>query len=116
MRFAADENIKGGIFKGLQENFPDLDIVRVQDTPLLGIDDPQVLAWAAEESRIILTHDVQTFVGYAYARIKEGLPMVGVILIPMNLSVGEALEDLIFLIDAGTPSDFDQQVIFLPLK
>ncbi len=32
---------------------PDLDLVRVQDVGLSGVDDPAVLAWAAENNRIV---------------------------------------------------------------
>ncbi len=39
---------------------PDLDIKRVQDTGLAGVDDPNVLSWAADEGRIIVTHDRRT--------------------------------------------------------
>ena len=55
MRFLADENLDNNILRGSQ-----LDIVRVQDVGLLGKDDPTVLAWAAQEEKILLTHDVAT--------------------------------------------------------
>jgi predicted nuclease of predicted toxin-antitoxin system len=38
---------------------PDIDIGRAQDVGLGGKTDPEVLAWAAAESRVILTHDVR---------------------------------------------------------
>lgn len=79
MRFAADENFDGKILKKLRLLFPDLDVVRVQDTEMYQQPDPAVLEWAAQENRIILTHDVQTLVGDAYARVEQGLPMAGVI-------------------------------------
>jgi predicted nuclease of predicted toxin-antitoxin system len=59
MRFAADENFNGTILDALRERLPDMDIIRVQDTDLFGMPDPSVLAWAAEEEHIVLTHDVQ---------------------------------------------------------
>jgi predicted nuclease of predicted toxin-antitoxin system len=46
---------------------------------LSGKDDPTVLAWAASENRILLTHDVATITRFAYDRIVRGLPMPGVI-------------------------------------
>ena len=36
---------------------PTLDIVRVQDVGLRTASDPDILAWAASEGRILLTHD-----------------------------------------------------------
>lgn len=115
MRFAADENFDGNLFKALRKRFPDLDIVRVQDTELYQAPDPVVLEWAAKEKRIVLTHDVQTLVGDAYARVEQGLPMPGVILIPTTLAIGEALSDLEIAVGAGEPDDFADRVTFIPM-
>ncbi len=115
MRIAADENLDGKIFKALRKRFPELDLVRVQDTELYQASDPAVLEWAAQENRIVLTHDVQTLVGDAYARVEQGLPMPGIILIPTTMPIGEALNDLEIAIGAGEPDDFVDRVTFIPL-
>jgi hypothetical protein len=60
MRFAADENFDGRILNGLCARMPDLDIVHVQDTEMYQSPDDKLLAWLAEEGRILLTHDVRT--------------------------------------------------------
>ncbi len=60
-RFLADENFNNQIVRGILRQSPDIDIVRVQDADLSGADDPTVLAWASQEGRIVLTHDVATF-------------------------------------------------------
>ena len=57
---------------------PDLDVVRVQDAGLAGKSDEDVIAWAASEGRILITHDVTTVRQTAYDRIAAGLPMPGV--------------------------------------
>nr|WP_019498087.1 DUF5615 family PIN-like protein [Pseudanabaena sp. PCC 6802] len=69
MKFLADENFDNTIVRGLLRRKPDIDIVRVQDVGLSGKDDPTVLAWAAQENRILLTHDVATITHYAYERL-----------------------------------------------
>ena len=43
----------GDIVRGLLLRQSDLDIVRVQDVGLAGADDRDVLAWAAENDRIV---------------------------------------------------------------
>ncbi len=58
MKFLADENFDNTIIRGLLRRQADIDIVRVQDVGLSGKDDPAVLEWAAQELRILLTHDV----------------------------------------------------------
>ncbi|NEO15598.1 MULTISPECIES: DUF5615 family PIN-like protein [unclassified Moorena] len=54
-RFLADENFNNQIVRGVLRQSPDIDIVRVQDVDLSGADDPTVLAWAAQEGRMVLT-------------------------------------------------------------
>ncbi len=115
MRFAADENFNGRILERLGQRFEELDVIRIQDTDFYGAPDPTVLEWAAQEGRIILTHDVQTLVNDAYKRIKQALPMPGVILVPNTLTIGLALNDLEIAIGAGQPEDFEDRVTFIPL-
>jgi predicted nuclease of predicted toxin-antitoxin system len=57
-RFLADENFNNQIVRGILRQSPNIDIMRIQDVDLSGADDPTVLAWAAQEGRIVLTHDV----------------------------------------------------------
>ena len=57
LRLLADENFHGDIVRGLLLRKPDIDIVRLQDIGLDGAEDPEILGWAAENNRIILTHD-----------------------------------------------------------
>ena len=60
IRFLLDENFNGKIVRGLRARRPDVDMIRVQDTDLLGADDAAVLEWAAREGRVLLTHDLDT--------------------------------------------------------
>jgi len=84
LRLLADENFDNTIVRGLLRRRPSIDIVRVQDVSLSGMDEPTVLAWAAEEHRILLTHDVATITRFAYDRVVQGLPMPGVIGVSTN--------------------------------
>lgn len=45
LRLLSDENFNGDIVRGLLLRCPKLDLVRVQDSGLDGVDDPAVL-WA----------------------------------------------------------------------
>ena len=66
LALACDENFNNDILRGLLRRRPDLNIVRIQDVGLRGADDLTVLEWAANEGRILLTHDVSTITSYAY--------------------------------------------------
>lgn len=115
MRFLADENVDNRILAGLRRRQPAADLVRVQDVGLIGAEDPEVLAWAAEEGRILLTHDAATVPDYAHERIRAGMAMPGVIELPLQMPIGQAIEEILLVIEAGRPEDWDKQVIYLPL-
>lgn len=116
MRFLADENLDNDILHGVQHQNPDFDVIRAQDTEVYGADDPTVLAWAAKEQRILLTHDVNTMVGYAYDRIRAGLPMPGVIEIGDQVPVGRAVAELLLIDGASDASEWENKVTYLPLR
>ena len=69
MRWVADENFNNDIVRGLLRRRPDIDLVRIQDVGLSGVDDPTVLEWAANEGRVLLSHDASTITRYAYERL-----------------------------------------------
>lgn len=115
MRLAADENFNGHILSGLRRILADLDTVTAQGGGLGSAIDPRVLDWAAAEERVLLTHDERTMPGFAYQRVAEGKLMPGVVVVPNRMSIGEAIEELLLVIQVGTPEELRDRVIRLPL-
>ena len=116
LRFVADENLNGAIIRGLFRRKPDLNLVRVQDAGLRGADDSAVLGWAANENRILLTHDVTTITFYAYERVHSGLKMPGVFEIGRYVPVATAIEDILLLAVCSLDGEWEGQVRYLPLR
>ena len=114
-KLLADENLNGDVLRGLLLRDPGLDIVRVQDVGLYSEEDPEVLAWAAGEERIILTHDGATMPDHAYARVDAGEKMPGVFVISERLSVGQAIKEVLLTIECSEPSEWTDRVVRLPL-
>lgn len=115
LRFLADHNFNDHILTGVLARDTSIDVVRTRDASLSQTPDEQLLEWAAAAGRIILTHDKNTLVGFAYDRVAAGLPMPGVILVHPWLSVKRAIDDVLYLAQAGTAADFDGQVLHVPL-
>jgi hypothetical protein len=116
LRLLADENFNNNIVRGLLRRQPDLGIVRVQDAGLSGADDPTILAWAAHEKRLLLTHDVSTITHYAYERVNAGQPMPGVFEVSRAVPVGTAIDDLLLLAQCSLDDEWEGQVRYLPLR
>ncbi len=114
LKWLADENFDNTIVRGLLRRKSSIDIVRVQDVGLSSEDDPTVLAWAATESRILLTHDVATITRFAYERISQGLPMPGVIEIGTDTRIGQVIEDILLIDDCSLEGELENQIYYLP--
>ena len=69
-RFLVDEDFNNDLVRGLLRRSPGTDLARVQDVGLRGATDDTVLARAASEGRVILTHDVATLLARAYERVR----------------------------------------------
>jgi predicted nuclease of predicted toxin-antitoxin system len=115
LRYLTDEDFRGRIQRALRRRLPGLDIVRVQDVGLEGADDLIILAWAAQEGRVLLTHDARTMEAAAYARVGQGLPMPGVIIVRQSLPLAQAIEDLITLAECSIEGEWESRVLHLPL-
>ena len=115
MRWLSDENLNADILRGLLLRRPYLDLVRVQDVGLRGSDDPTVLAWAAANDRIMLTHDRATMPDFAYNRIMIGQSMPGVFVINDRTSLRQVIQELILIEDCSEQSEWSGLVIYLPL-
>jgi predicted nuclease of predicted toxin-antitoxin system len=118
MRLLLDENFNNNVLRGLLQQRPELDVLRAQDVPeIAGKDDPTLLEWAAEQERVLLTHDVRTITRFAYERIREGKRMPGVIEVKLlGIQIGIVVEDILIVVEANVPDELENRIIYLPFK
>lgn len=116
IRLAADENFNNDIVRGVRRRSPATDIVRVQDAGLLSADDETILEWAAEQGRVLLTHDVSTMTRHAHDRVREGKPMPGVFEVGRHVPISVALEEIVLLTECSDEGEWEGQVRYLPLR
>lgn len=116
LKLAADEDFNHRIVRGLRRRQPELAIVRIQEAGLSGKPDPEVLEWAANEGRLLLTHDASTMTNHAYSRVKKGQLMPGIIEVAQVIAIGSAIDDILLLVNCSLEGEWEGQVIYLPLK
>ena len=113
---AIDENFNNDVVRGLLRRRPGLDLLRVLDAGLARADDPTVLAWAAAQGRVLISHDVSTITKHAYDRVTAGQPMPGVFEVPRRVPLAQAIEDLLIIAECSEPGEWEGQVRYLPLR
>ena len=115
IKLLTDENFDGDIVRGLLRRMPNLDVVRVQDVGLAETPDPNILAWAAAEQRILLTHDRDTVPGFAYDRVHGGEPMPGVFLVSNDMPIGQAIDELLIAVHCLSADECKNLVRYFPM-
>jgi hypothetical protein len=114
LRLLSDEDVHDDIIRGLRRREPTLDIVRAVDVGLVHTPDPIVLAWAASEERILITGDLNTMVGFAWARVRSGEAMPGLLAVLENIGAGRVIDDILLVAQCAAPEEIRDQVLFVP--
>ena len=112
--FQADADFNQKIVLGLRRREP---VVDFQDAPaggVIGVLDPDVLHKAADLGRILISHDRKTMPAH-FARFLDGRSSPGLIIVPQDLDIGLAIEDLLVIWAASDAEEWEDKVGFLPL-
>lgn len=115
VRLLADENFNGDAFEGIRARQPTIDLIRVQDVGLAHAPDHAILAWAAANDRILMTHDKETIPRFAYERLVAGEPMPGVF-VADGMTVREIIDEVVLIDAASEQGEWANRVWYLPLR
>jgi hypothetical protein len=117
LRLASDADVHGGIIRGLRRRLPQIDLVRSNDVLPEGTSDPEVLAWAAADDRVLITNDRNTIVRFAYQRVVVGEQVPGVIVTTNEQSIGSAIDDIVLIAEYMSAEEIrDAIVVYLPFR
>ncbi|HEX8494618.1 MAG TPA: DUF5615 family PIN-like protein [Pyrinomonadaceae bacterium] len=114
LRLLIDHNLNQNILRGLIRRLPQLDAVTAFEIGMSEATDPQLLIWAAQEERIIVTHDRRTMPAHAAVLMNEGKSIAGLFVVPRNLPLGQVIEDLELMITCSEMSEWTNVVLYLP--
>ena len=113
-RFQADADFNQKIVLGLRRREPVVDFVDARAGGVVGVPDPDVLHRAADLGRIVVSHDRRTMPAH-FARFLNGRSSPGLIIVPQDLDIGLAIEDLLLVWAASDADEWRDKVGFLPL-
>ena len=93
-----------------------MNIIRIQELGMARWGDPDVLEWAAESGRVLLTHDVSTMRMYAIERLRNSRAMPGLVIVHQWVPIGRAIDDILTLAERTTGDELANPIVFLPLR
>jgi Domain of unknown function (DUF5615) len=116
VKWLSDENFDNDIIRGVVRRSPAFDVIRAQDVfDVAGKSDPVLLAWAAENDRILLTHDLSTIIPAMQQQLEVAGYCAPILLVPDSLPVGSVIEEILLLDECSIHTDWAPGVVYLPL-
>lgn len=116
VRFLADEDLDSDITDGLRSREPAIDILDVKKAGLRGKGDTVLLDLAAQQDRILITHDRRTMTRYFQERLAAGRLGAGVFVVPQRAAIGAIIESLLLVWTASQAEEWRNQIVYLPFR
>lgn len=111
--FLADADLNRAIVVGVIRRNSAIDFKRAEQVPLESMKDPDVLAAAAIERRVLVSHDVSTMPNHFRDFVRRQRSP-GLIVIPQDLNIGKAIDSLILIAEAYNHSHIENRVCLVP--
>lgn len=115
VRFLADADLNKAIVSGVLRREPSLDFLTAHAAGLRGMTDTEVLALAAEQERVIVSHDVGTMPAHFRAFRSAGKRSAGLFLVPQTLHISRAIDELLLIWLVSEASEWENRLEWLPL-
>jgi Domain of unknown function (DUF5615) len=99
----------------LLRRMPDLDAVTAYEVGKSEAPDPELLGWAAETGRVLVTHDRRTMPAHAARRLTAGDDIAGVIVVSRRIPINRAIDELEIAVMCSEQDEWKNLVRHIPL-
>ena len=110
-----DQDFDKDVRRGLQRRLPDLDALTAYEAGLSAAPDPELLAWAAQEKRILVTHDRKTMPSHFADRMKAGEPCPGVFIFSRGWPINTLITELEMFVCCSEVAEWENRIVTPPL-
>jgi len=114
VHYQADADLNQVIVTGVLRREPAIDFQTAFAAGLEGVKDPEVLAIAAQQERILVSHDRKTM-PLEFAKFIIGNQSSGVLIVSRKLSIEVVIEELLLIWAASSAEEWVNRIAKLPL-
>jgi len=114
IRFLADASLRDAIVSGCLRREPAIDFLSAHDASLVGVPDPEVLALAAAQDRILVTSDFRTMPQHFGEFLEAGGASAGVFLVKQRAPVADVIEALLLVWVASDADEWKNRILEVP--
>lgn len=116
LKYLLDENVDPIYKVGLSKIESDLIVWAVGEphSPPRGTLDPEILLWCEEYNFILVTNNRKSMPVHLVDHINAGGHIPGIFLLNVKLTIGQNVDELIFLSQVSVEGEYQDQLIHLP--
>ncbi len=114
VRYQADADLNQAIVTGVLRQEPKVDFQNAFNAGLEGVKDSEVLAIAARQGRVLVSHDRKTMPS-EFAEFITSNQSAGVIIVSQKLPIELVIEELLMIWAASSAPEWIDRIAKLPL-
>ncbi|MGB8699212.1 MAG: DUF5615 family PIN-like protein [Thermosynechococcaceae cyanobacterium] len=114
VRYQADADLNQAIVTGVLRREPTIDFQTAFAAGLAGIKDSEVLAIAARQGRVLISHDRKTMPS-EFATFMIGNQSSGVIIVSRKVPIEVVIEELLLIWEISSAEEWINRIAKLPL-
>jgi predicted nuclease of predicted toxin-antitoxin system len=114
VRFLADASLNDAIVSGCLRREPAMDFLSANDAKLQGMPDPEVLAFATQENRILVTSDLRTMPRHFGTFLQTLGHCPGVFLVKQRAPLADVIDALVLVWAASDADEWTNRIVEIP--
>ena len=116
--FLIDENLPPVIAVQVRQHEPGIRALAIgqPEAPTRGTPDPQLLCWIEEHGYLLVTNNRTSMLGHLRDHLAGGRHIPGILVAPFPLDIGALIQELTLVWGASQPDEYQDQIVYLPLR
>jgi len=114
VRFLADASLHDAIVTGCLRREPAIDFLSAHEAALDGVPDPEVLAFATRQNRILVTSDLRTMPRHFGDFLETNGRCAGVFLVKQRTPLAGVIDALVLIWSASDADEWTNRVVEIP--
>jgi len=118
MRYLMDENLNPLYKAQLLAKEPNLLVYEIGDPgcPPKGTPDPEILYWCEKNDYVLVTNNRKSMPPHLAKHLAEERHIPGILTINDEMSIGEAIEELLLIAEASFADEYRDRIEYLPVS
>ncbi|NJM73152.1 MAG: DUF5615 family PIN-like protein [Scytonema sp. RU_4_4] len=117
LKYLLDENVDKVYQRQFLRRHPNfiMWVVGEPGAPSRGALDPEILCWCEEHDFLLVTNNRTSMPVHLAEHINQSRHVPGILILNDKLTIGQNIDELIFIAEASFDGEYQDQIVHLPL-